>query len=100
MRLCIRQVLIAKVTNAIYRTTEQSTFVTEILGLHTIYEKMLTATSTIPRPNQLNIPVLEYADLVAETIGLVPWSPRELKGFVDVCVGRYLKLYMLDDSQG
>lgn len=47
---------------------------------------MLAATSTIPRPNQLNIPVLEYADQVAATIALRRWTPWELKGFVDVCV--------------
>lgn len=62
-------------------------FVVEVTQLHALYEKMILSVAKFPRANQVNQPILDYADLVweiVETPSAATWSVNDLRGFTEV----------------
>lgn len=67
--------------------TKQAMFVIEVTQLHALYEKMILSVAKFPRANQVNQPILDYADLVweiVETPSVATWSVNDLRGFTEV----------------
>ncbi|KAI9025826.1 hypothetical protein CLU79DRAFT_699198, partial [Phycomyces nitens] len=62
---------------------ERQLFAIEVSSLHILYEKMLYTGMSFPRSGEVNMPVLEYVDQLAEDFKLIGGSSIEFRAFIE-----------------
>ncbi|KAL0089482.1 hypothetical protein J3Q64DRAFT_1808703 [Phycomyces blakesleeanus] len=62
---------------------ERQLFAIEVSSIHIVYEKMLYTGMEFPRSGEVNKPVLDYVDQLAEDFKLIGGSSIEFRAFIE-----------------